>query len=273
MLREGETDPKTARPETPVYDNEEVMHLLRRLPLAVGYKASIPVLTTLGGGAVLPIGVEVTKKVTVETPAGKFDCFEVLLSVAQTFWISDDEHRYLVKFDAGGALANLTSISQKKAGTPIPFRDEKLGVSFTTPGEWVIHARADNNGKETDIFLLDPAADADQINLELTNSDTLPAAARQSARALADHQIQKLTKNLKDFKVRANSWKNYNVSGRPGVGLVGDYTENGKPKVVFSLSAVGPRTSENLILTCAPDKLEGLQKAVEGIIATYRTTK
>ena len=274
VLREGETDAKTVRVDKVVYDNEQVMHMLRLLPLEVGYKTTIPVITSLGGGTVIPIGVEVPKKVMVETPAGKFDCFEVALSIAQTFWISDDEHRYLVKFDAGGALAHLTSITQRKAGEPVSFRDDNLGVMLTAPGDWVIHPQLKGEGKQTIIHLLDPSADADHIALHLRPTESIETAARQSPRALADMDLRdNLTKTLKDLKVRADGWKNYNVAGRPGVALIADYTEGGKPKVVFSLYAVGPKNCENFLLSCPAEMFDSLSKSFDQIIASYRLTR
>lgn len=275
IRREGGTEPATIRTDKAVFDNEEVMHIIRRLPLATGYKTTLPVITTLGGGAILAIGVDVPKKETVETPAGTFDCFKVALDVAQTFWISDDEHRYLVKFEAGGALAHLASIAQRKLGAPVPFRDDKLGVTLTTPPDWVIHLRTQGKSKDKPvIYLLDPAANAEHAGLHLVPTDSLPAAARQSVRALADHDLREnIQKEVKDVKVRPNSWKPYSVAGRQGVSFVADYTERDKPKVIFALYAIGARTCENFVLACPADKLDELQKEFDQIIASYRTTK
>ena len=103
-------EPKTVRPDKGVYDNEEFMHMMRCLPLQIGYKTTIPTITTLGGGAVIPVGLEVTAKEMVEVPAGKFDCFKIPLSIGQTFWITDDAHRYLVKFEGGGATGSLARV-------------------------------------------------------------------------------------------------------------------------------------------------------------------
>lgn len=275
LRREGSDEPTTIRLDKAVFDNEEVMHIMRRLPLASGYKTTLPVVTTLGGGTVLGIGVDVPKKETVETPAGTFDCFKVALDVGQTFWISDDEHRYLVKFDAGGALAHLVSIAQRKLGAPVPFRDDKLGVSLTTPPDWVIHLRLKGKSKDRPvIYLLDPAANAEHVALHLVSSDSLPATARQSVRALADHDLREnVQEELKELKVRPNSWKPYSVAGRQGVSFVADYLKGDKPMVIFSLYALGAHTCENFVLACAPDHLDELQKEFDQIIASYRTTK
>ena len=137
----------------------------------------------------------------------------------------------------------------------------------------MIHA-SKTEKKNPVVYLLDPTADADHVGLHLKATDSLPAAARQSPRALADHDFREnLVKSLQDAKLRPNSWKPYNISGRPGVAFIADYTESGKSKVLLSIYAVGPKTCENFTLACAPDKLDGLTKSLDQIIASYRTTK
>ncbi|MEO7318601.1 MAG: hypothetical protein ABIZ56_06410 [Chthoniobacteraceae bacterium] len=70
---------KTVTFDKRVFDNESVAHLMRRLPLAMGYKTTVPVIATLGSSAVIPVGIEVMKKELLEVPAGKFECFKVKL--------------------------------------------------------------------------------------------------------------------------------------------------------------------------------------------------
>jgi hypothetical protein len=94
LTRKGE-DPVTVKVHDPVIDNEQAMDFIRRLPLKPGYKVSAPVFSTLSGMEI-PIALEVKGKESVTVPAGTFNCFKVQLSVGQTFWFSDDAHRYLV---------------------------------------------------------------------------------------------------------------------------------------------------------------------------------
>jgi tetratricopeptide (TPR) repeat protein len=93
----GKDSSKTIDLEGVVYDNEEVIQMMRRLPLATNYTKTISIITTLGGGTTLPLKIEVVGTESVVTPAGTFDCFKVELSVRQTFWYSTDAHHYLVK--------------------------------------------------------------------------------------------------------------------------------------------------------------------------------
>ena len=129
----GKDKPFTIAFEPPVFDNEECVELFRRLPLAVGYKTTLTVITSLGGSQIkIPISVPATESITV--PAGTFECYKLELGlVNQTFWISNDEHRYVVRFAAGGVSADLAKVWQAE-----PDKGETVvgeGFSLTLPAE------------------------------------------------------------------------------------------------------------------------------------------
>jgi hypothetical protein len=190
--------------------------------------------------------------------------------VGQDFWFSADAHRYLVKFDAGPVTAKLVSIAQRKPGEPVPFRDDELGISFAAPANWVIwKAKHGQPAKQVLIRTFDPEANTTDGGIRLFATDSLSAAARQSARAWAEEELQKET----SVKVRPGSWKDYNVAGRPGVGCVVDFTAGGKAQTQFLLHVLGPKNSEFFVITSAPEKFDALKAAFDSIIASYVTTK
>ena len=47
-VRKGANEPEKITFEKTTFDNEQAMHVMRRLPLAVGYKATMPVISSLG---------------------------------------------------------------------------------------------------------------------------------------------------------------------------------------------------------------------------------
>ena len=150
----GRTDPINIDFTPPAFDNEQGIELFRRLPLAVGYKASIMVISTLTGAKV-DLGCEVPEKESITVPAGTFECYKLVLSIGQTFWISADEHRYLVRFAAGGVSADLTRVWQAEPGPSII---DGKSFSLTLPAGWLSYAPPSNpdNDQKTRIFLLDP---------------------------------------------------------------------------------------------------------------------
>ncbi len=255
-----------------VYDNEQAMYLMRRLPLAEGYTTTLPLISSLGGPAVIPVALEVKTRETVEVPAGKFECFKVELNVGQTFWFSTDAHRYLVKFEAGGATASLSSIAQRAAAAPVPFRNDALGISFTAPPDWVLHQRSDESPKSEVIHMLDAQAQADQVWLRVRPADSLPATARASVRAWAEGDIaDRVSKDHKDFKIRAESWKTRTVSGHAAISVTADYLEKDKPMVFVAIYVVGPVTAEQFMLACPAGASAALMPGFESIVDSYRS--
>jgi len=99
-----------------IWDNEEVLAMMRRLPMSTNSSMNIRVFASLGGGSIIPIKLDITGTEKVQVPAGTFDCYKIELSIKQTFWYSADEHRYLVKFEAGGVVAELAAVRQNKSG-------------------------------------------------------------------------------------------------------------------------------------------------------------
>jgi len=90
----------------PAADEEESVFLLRRLPLAVGFKTKLPVRSN----TIAPVQMElvVTGMESVQTRAGKFNCYKVSFpGVGQTLWIGAEGTRPLVKFQSGSVEAEL----------------------------------------------------------------------------------------------------------------------------------------------------------------------
>jgi predicted Zn-dependent protease len=173
-----------------------------------------------------------------------------------------------VKFEAGPVTAQLVSIAQRRPGEAVQFSDGELGVSFTAPADWVIwRAKNDQSEKQELIRMLDPEADTDDAGVRLFASDSLSAAAQQLARAWAEEHLQK----NKNVKVRPDSWKDYTIDGRQGVGCIVEYTERGKPRVQFLVHVLGQKNSELFVLTCAPEKFDALKTAFDSILRSYRT--
>jgi len=268
----GKDEVTKIHPERPIYENEEGFHLIRRLPLKVGYKTTLPLLVALTNGTKMNIGLEVPKKEIIETPAGKFDCFKVQLNIAQTLWYADNARRDFVKFEGGGAIGLLASTVQHKAGEPVKFQDDELGISLTAPENWIFH-RFKNPGKNKQVVIraYDATADADDSGLRLFATDTLPEAQRKSSRVWAEAELADL-KTALGGEVRPDSWKELSVSGRPAVSFIVDY-KDAKPKVLYAVHSIGPKTSECFVIAGSPEKFDALKAALDGIIASYKTTK
>jgi hypothetical protein len=105
-------DPSVTPLSGPAIDIQQSVFLVRRLPLAPGFKANLTTKPfTLASKVKSPVELAVTGIETVQTVAGKLSCYKVSMpAIQQTFWIGVDGARPLVKFQAGNVEAELVKV-------------------------------------------------------------------------------------------------------------------------------------------------------------------
>ena len=127
-----------------VYDNEQIIHLLRLEPLDENYKKNFKVFSGMNG-KILNYSVETAGKEQVDVSAGKFDCFRLNMKMSadgvepleHSIWISADQHRYLVKYIASmSAIMELQQVMQVAKNSPAVYKNEQLGCGFALPPDW-----------------------------------------------------------------------------------------------------------------------------------------
>jgi len=256
-----------------VYDNEEVIQLMRRLPLVSDYKTTLRIFTGLGGGNVMTVEAKVTGQEKVEVPAGSFDCFKVELStIRQTFWYSTDAHHYLVKFEAGGVIAGLAAVTQHKAGEPLHYQDPAFGFSLAAPADWMFYrADATENKDKARVVVLDPDGVASSI-VSVGSRKALWPEAQKSLRAWADKEIAEGegSKTLKELQIRPDSWKDRTVAGKPGISFIGDYVEGTEKKISYAVFTFGDSNAATFVLLCAATDFEAFQPKFDAIVDSYK---
>jgi tetratricopeptide (TPR) repeat protein len=126
-----------------VFDAREIPAILPRLPLAKGYKVTLP-LFWASSGSVSKYEFAVVGEETIRVPAGEFHCYIVeesdLTSNAfafEKFWISNDAARLIVRSDRQGWSDELDLPPQNNPEESI-YRDDDTGVSFKVPAGWKI---------------------------------------------------------------------------------------------------------------------------------------
>jgi len=259
-----------------VYDNEEVVQLLRRLPLASDYKTTLRIFSGLGGGNIIPTQTEVAGQEKVEVPAGTFDCYKVELSLAgqmkQTLWYSTDAHHYPVKFEGKGVIGVLAAVTQRKVGDPVQYRDPAFGFSLTAPADWLFH-RADNRDDKAKVrvVILDPDCVATSI-VSVGSRTNLWPEAQKSLRAWAEKEIAdgEGSKTLKELTIRPDSWKDRTVAGQPGLSVIGDYVEGDEKKIGYAVFTFGNTNAATFVLLAGAKDFEAFQPKFEAIIDSYK---
>jgi hypothetical protein len=254
------------------YDQEQACQILRRLPLAVGYKGSLP-LYIPAGSTKLPIPFEVVAKETLDVPAGKFECYKVpLTSINQTLWYSTDEHHYLVQLEAPGAAIQLEQLGVAKPGETRTCKHDRLGCSFSVPAGWYFYETAPNDSPKG-YFLLDPEELAVNFvgvwNKEKKDNDQ--PDGKKAVRAFAEQAVAARVRELKDYKVRPDSWREFTVNGLPAVSVIGDYVQVQHKKCDYSVQVMGKETRAQLrVSSCDPDKLDTMRAEFDKIVETLK---
>jgi uncharacterized protein len=224
----GQESPRTVDLEAPTYDNDEWLYLLRRMPLAPGFKVNVALLAPTG--LVVKVSFEVLATEDVEVPAGKFRCYKVQLSpLNQTFWIAADGPRYLVKLEANDVMvAELSGVRIGGPGRERTFRDEQMGFSLAAPGDWIFMKIETGGTPKPDspvnVALFDPQATA-TCSLRVQKKDTQKEAIEQGLSKLAETFAGVQAESVKDYKVREGSWQSRQIGGRPALSCVADLAD------------------------------------------------
>ncbi len=267
-------EPRTIDLSGVVYDNEEAMQLMRRLPLAAGFKKTINVFVAPQGGLVVPVQLEVTGAETIQCDAGTFACHKLLLTLAgtsQTFWFSTDATHTLVKFEAGGIIAELSAIRRNGADQPTPVREPTLGYGFTAPAGWLVRPDPNpDNFKHPSYILVDDAGTA-IITLSVTPQKDFAPAQVASLRAYADHQVAMGKKFTPGFEVHADSWKDTTVGGQPALSCVADHIKPPIKNLAFSTYALVDGHAVCITAYVDAENLEALRPNYEALVASFRS--
>lgn len=250
------------------FDRSEVWHLLRRLPLAVGFKKTIQVFSPEAGDAAEKLDVEVTGKETVTVPAGEQECYRLELRVdgnPQVFWYSSAASRTLVKFEAAGLVGELAEAYVQKPEENSVYRDIELGYSVSLPPDWLFQTH-DFGGRRV-LFLLDPEAETEAWMRAWRAQGEGENCFYQAA---ASGTAEEARMTLQDYSFRDDAWAEGELSGWPTVRLVGDYRDMDRRKVQYWTFIDNGDYCVDFTLQVGADRFEALRPEFDSIIASYK---
>lgn len=245
-----------------IFDSNELLHLLRRLPLAVGYRGQVRLVST-ADGSVTPVDFHVTGKERIQVPAGELEGYRTELSLSQVVWLSTDPSRTVLKIEASGFVAELEEVYDP--GREREYQDEEFGVSLSLPPDWLVQMM-DDQGSSVLLLLLDPNAEA-QARMEIRRS---PAdAAWCSYQASAFHQVKKAQKEIQGFILRDGTWSERHLAGWPSVSFVGEYGQPDRDRVYYWTFVENRKFCVEFTLRLAADRFEEVRGAFDSILAGY----
>jgi hypothetical protein len=266
-------EPRTIDLSGVVYDNEEAMQLMRRLPLAAGFKRTVNVFVAPQGGLVVPVQLEVTGTEDVRTDGGAFPCHKLLLTLAgtsQTFWFSTDVTHTLVKFEAAGIIAELSAIKRSGADQPTPILEPTLGYGFAAPAGWLVQPGNIPGGSKYPTFNLVDEAGTAIITLSVTPQKDFAPAQVASVRAYADHQVAMGKQFTPVFEVHPDSWKEIIVGGQPALTCVADHARPPIKNLAVNTFALVDGNAVCITAYVDPENLEALRPKYDALLASYR---
>lgn len=264
----GKDKPFTIAFDPPAFDNEECVELFRRLPLAASYKTTLTVITTLGGNQIrLPISVVGKESITV--PAGTFECYKIELGlVNQTFWISNDEHRYVVRFAAGGVTADLAKAWQAEPDVKEIVSGD--GFSLALPQGWLSYeAKNPEAPNEIQVLLLDPRAVA-RCKVSVRPKSSLKEAQQASTKAWTESFVKDFKPMYADFHVAEPGMVDKTVGGHAATEIVADFTEAGKKKRMLGVAVLGEKSAATMSFTAEEANFDELRGAFDAIIGSFQ---
>jgi hypothetical protein len=251
-----------------VIDNEETVQWMRCLPLADGYKTSQQIMTSLGSH-VVPITFEASGPEQVQVPAGTYNCYKVELSVGQTFWISADAKHYLVKFEGGGAMGELTGVTLRTPGEGAVYSDSLFGFSLSAPAGWSFDKTELDKTDRSAVSIIDPQGVATS-DLSVRMKSSMYNEETNSVRKAAEAGLEEQAKMFKNFKVLADSWKDLTLAGYPAVSVVSEYMNGKETNVSYHVWSFDPTNSMHFDVFLRASDFEAFRPKIDAVINSYK---
>jgi tetratricopeptide (TPR) repeat protein len=215
---------------TAVYDSEQIVYLLRRLPLQMGFETTIPL---YGSSGLTNQRISVVSREHVTTPAGTFNAWVVALgnkgAEYNFHWISDDNRRYPVKMAASRTdekFFELISISKNEKNKRVEYGDQD--ISFSLPPGWFSLNTNDPPAfseitRRRYICIGDPEPETYSDFTITEYPSGMDAKSRLSK--YIDTLISGNKSRYKYYLVRSGNMENITVSGFPGVRFSVDHSD------------------------------------------------
>jgi hypothetical protein len=243
------------------YDNEQVLYLVRRLPLSVGYETTLLITGRPGVTATATVNVLGIESVTV--PAGTFECFKVEVGsppYIETEWFSTDANRYVVKVSSSEVDVALTEITRLPEG-PHGFEEPATGISLTAPAGWDIQKSSFRFG-EHEFFLMIFAPEMKIKAAAVAQRISEPMTVREFARV--DTGIYKSRRD--SYQVDPDSWTEMQVSGAPAVSLLATLQSENEQVREYRVYIAGPEHYYWFIYRARPDVFDSMKGGFDSIV-------
>jgi hypothetical protein len=204
--------------DIPLYENEQLVQLIRALSTKIGTKQKTVLISSLNGAVPIEFDLEVTAHEEVMVAAGTFQCAKIETNLKQTFYIAVDGGRELVRMDVGAAKIDLAAVVDWNGEDVSEMASKHFGCALSVPGAMVAMPAVDNKEVFRQQYWSTDFAGRDGL-LEINWTKNLVEEARKSSRECAEHMIGLAGKAYEDWGVVDGSWEEVEVAGIPGVAV------------------------------------------------------
>jgi hypothetical protein len=261
-------EPRTLALEGPVFDNESVLFLVRRLPLSAGYKTALPLVSPIGMPVKLEFAVLGTEDIQV--PAGKFHCYKFeFRGIPQTYWIAMDAPRQVVRFDVGTVSFELASARRVDPVAPVEYRDQYTGLSLTATPGWIVQAPPESQSGEYTIRMLDPEAKAFAAVWEMVVKCD-KAKIVSTLQSQPEDKAKERRKMFKDYTVRPGSIELRQIGGQHALSAIADYTEGTAKKTEYLVWVFTENSRCQFFARTAAAEFDAFRKRFDPIVETVK---
>lgn len=239
-------DPAATALIGPLIDIQASVFLMRRLPLAVGYKTTLTSLPfAVGQATPKKLDLAVTGIEAVNAPTGKYNCYKVVFgAIGQTFWFSADASRKLVKFQSGNVVAEEAAmwVGEDLAQVALaPFKAAGLTV--------IPHA---SRGHYTDgeVCMSNNCSISVEATKVYTPSADIPQSLQQAFQRELRARSEEFSGNVRvpgTFDVRGNGVQTLLIGGQQALGCLADRAVDGPDHMKTTYYIVWIQTENTLL--------------------------
>ncbi len=269
---EGQAAPREVQVPGPIFDNEQVIFLMRRLPLAKGYKAEFPIMSILSGASSLECRIRVMGREQVDIASEAHDCWKIRIqvyagamkAVEQTTWFTVDGH-VPVKFvtdQMDMELAEHTGTAQK--AMELKEHDAVLNL----PEGWFGY-ELPAMGNSSEIVRLMPP----EMKLEGMLLKTMRQPLTMSVQEIATTDIEVLKGYFKNYVVRDDTVVEKEINGIPTYIYAADYESQCKAKVEYRAYYVASSRVFWFVFRLDADRFEQEKAVLDRLIEELKVQK
>jgi hypothetical protein len=262
MNRPGGTpEPFSHRLPGVTFDNEQILHLLRRLPLKLGFETTFPATGRPGVTATAAVAVKAIENVTV--PAGVFECFRMEVGTPpyiETQFISTDANRYIVKVLNPEITVELTEITRLPEG-PSVFQEPKTGISLRVPAGWDIQNSSFRFAEhEYFLVLFAPGMKVKAAGVAQKLEPRVPV------REFAEMDLEIYKGRRDSFHVVENSWNETEIAGAPAVSVLATLRSENEDVREYRIYIDGPSAYYWFIYRANPETFDSMKGEFDSIV-------